>query len=171
MNSPLVSAVAADEALLLVLGPVVPDRHQAEAVDEDGRAEAGIDGLDLLGGDDEVDVGQPAAAVRLGEHGEGDAPAAGLLVGGLGHLPAGERIGLGVDLLRERGEHLLREVPRERLDLLLLLGEGEINGHLCCLLAARSLRTADAPRACTVASDEDQKAPSCRPGRDMPLAT
>ena len=45
---------------------------------------------------------------------------------------------------------------------LLLLRKGEVNSHLCCLLAARSLRTADAPRARTVASDKDQKAPSCR---------
>ena len=124
-----VTGRAADEPLLLVLGAVVPHRHEPETVDEDGRAEAGIDRLDLLGRDHEVDVGQPAAAVLLGEHRPGDALPAGLLVGRLEHLPAGERIGLGVDLRRQRSEDLLGEAPRHRLEFLLLLRQGEINRH------------------------------------------
>ena len=124
---------AADEPLLLLLGAVVPHRHEPETVDEDGRAEAGIDRLDFLGRDHEVDVGQSAAAVRLGEHRPGDALLASLLVGRLEHLPAGERIGLGVDLRRERSEDLLGEAPRHRLKLLLLFRQREINRHCSAL--------------------------------------
>ncbi len=83
---------------------------------------------------DEVDVGQAAAAVLAGQHGEGDAAPGRLPVGRLGQLEAAQRVRFLVDLPRHRREHVHGEVARRGLDLLLLLGQREVDGHVVVLL-------------------------------------
>ena len=118
-----------DEAPLLLLGAVVPDGHQAEAVDEDGGGEARVDRADLLGRDHEVDVGQPAAAVLLGQHRERDAALHRLHVGGLGEVEPGQRVRLGVGLAHDGREDVLRELAGGLLQVLLVLRQSEIDRH------------------------------------------
>jgi hypothetical protein len=117
------------DAFLLLVAAVPGDRHQPEAVAEHGAGEAGVDRADLLGGDDQVDAGDPAAAVLGGQHAHGDARLVRLDVGTLGHPEALERVGLGV----RRRDHRLEDVLGERTDvvlqLALLVGQREVDRH------------------------------------------
>ena len=119
----------AQEPVLLLLGAVVPDRQQAEPVDEHRAGEARVDGADLLGGDDQVDVAHAAAAVLLRQHAERDARLVGRDVGLLRHLEGAQRVGLLVGRPDHRPERVLGEVTHARLQLALLVGQGEVDGH------------------------------------------
>jgi hypothetical protein len=105
----------AQESVLLLLVPPVPDRHEPEPVDEHGAREARVDGADLLGGDEHVDVGEPAAPVLGREHAERDPALVGIDIRRLRHLERAQRVGLGVGLAHDRPEDVLREVPRLEL--------------------------------------------------------
>ena len=94
------------------------------------QGKPGIDRAELLGGDDHVDVGEPAAPVVRREHAECDPALVRVDVGPLRHLERAQRVGLGVGLAHDRREHVLREVPRLELQLPLLVREGEIDGHM-----------------------------------------
>jgi hypothetical protein len=120
----------AQEAVLLLLGAPVPDRHQPEAVHEHGAAESGVDGAELLPGYQHVDVGEPAAAVLRGKHAERDPALVGVDIGRLRQLEGAQRVGLGVRLAHDRGEHVLGEVARLELQFPLIVREGEVDSHL-----------------------------------------
>jgi hypothetical protein len=105
----------AQEPVLLFLAAPVPDRHEPEPVDEHGAREARVDRAELLGGDDHVDVGEPAAPVLRREHAERDAAFVGVDVGRFRHLERAQRVGLGVGLAHDRRKDVLREVPHLEL--------------------------------------------------------
>ena len=111
------------------LGAVVPDGQQAESVDEDRAGEAGIDRADLLRRDDQVNIGEAAAAVFARQHAKRDAGLVGGDVGVLGLLEGPQRIGLLVGAADARREHVFRELPCARLQLALLVGQREVDGH------------------------------------------
>src|ERR1700681_1005459 len=58
--------------LFLPFGPEPNQRHQGQSVDEKYGGEAGIDCAKLLDHDLEVDVGNPAATVLLGNEAGGE---------------------------------------------------------------------------------------------------
>ena len=118
-----------DEPFLLVFRSVVPDRHEAEPVHQHRGAESGIDRLYLLGGEHEIDIRKPAAAVFRGQHGEGDSLPARLRVSLLGELESLQWVRFRVDLVGQRGEVILREGACGQLNFSLFLGEGEVDGH------------------------------------------
>src|SRR4051794_30764516 len=125
------------KAVLLLLGAVVPDRQEPEAVDEHGACEARVDRADLLGGEDQVDVAQAAAAVLVRDHAERDAGLVGGDVGVLRALEPAQRVGLCVRLANDGREHRLRELARVRLQLALLVRKGEVDGHPGCASSGR----------------------------------
>src|SRR5579875_1740787 len=98
------------EALSLFLGSIPEDRHQPQAVDENGARETGIDRAELFGGEHQLNVAEASATIFLGQHTEGDTGAVGFDVGRFGELEGPQGVWLTIGFLHDGGKNVLSEL-------------------------------------------------------------